>query len=186
MKTRLHILSLMLCLCIMTATAAPKPEKKLNVPMDYSTCGYRASETAIPDVANVVFVKATEGDCTDRIQRAIDYVATLKANADGQRGAILLGEGTFFIDRPLRITASGIVIRGMGKDVTTLVKRGADRGAMLYVEGENKLKNGDSIDILGDKTLAGSTQLSLEAQRESPWATAFVSPARRPWSGFCH
>ena len=161
MKTKYGIIGLMVSLFIATATAAPKPEKKLYVPMDYSTCGYRASETAIPDVPNMVFVKVAEGDCTDRIQRAIDYVATLKANADGQRGAVLLGEGTFHIDRPLRITASGIVIRGMGKGATTLVKQGFDRGAMVYFEGQDQLKIGDSIDITGKKTLAGSTQLTL-------------------------
>ena len=35
---------------LMLCQAAPKPKKQLYVPMDYSTCGYRASEEAIPDV----------------------------------------------------------------------------------------------------------------------------------------
>ena len=120
MKTRIILLASLFWCLLMQTMAAPKPEKKLYVPMDYSTCGYRASEKAIPNVPNAVFVKAVDGDCTDRLQRAIDYVATLKPNSEGQRGAILLGEGTFHIVGPLRVTTSGIVIRGMGKDVTTI------------------------------------------------------------------
>ena len=91
MKTRIILLASLFWCLLMQTMAAPKPEKKLYVPMDYSTCGYRASEKAIPNVPNAVFVKAVDGDCTDRLQRAIDYVATLKPNSEGQRGAILLG-----------------------------------------------------------------------------------------------
>ena len=161
MKTRIILLASLFWCLLMQTMAAPKPEKKLYVPMDYSTCGYRASEKAIPNVPNAVFVKAVDGDCTDRLQRAIDYVATLKPNSEGQRGAILLGEGTFHIVGPLRVTTSGIVIRGMGKDVTTIAKHGFDRGALIYFEGGNSLKIGESIDVVGEKTLAGSTSLTL-------------------------
>ena len=75
MKTRIILLASLFWCLLMQTMAAPKPEKKLYVPMDYSTCGYRASEKAIPNVPNAVFVKAVDGDCTDRLQRAIDYVA---------------------------------------------------------------------------------------------------------------
>ena len=100
--------------------------------MDYSTCGYRASEQAIPDVKNVVYV-----DKAEDLQTAIDYVSSMKPE---KRGAILIGEGTYFLDEPLRISTSGIVLRGMGKGKTVLVKRGFDRGALLYVEGKAEVE----------------------------------------------
>lgn len=46
--------------------------------MDYSTCGYHASEKPIPDVKNAVYVSNNGADCYERLQRAINYVASLK------------------------------------------------------------------------------------------------------------
>lgn len=89
------------------AWAAPKPKPVLYVPMDYSTCGYRASEQPIPDVKNVVYV-----DQATDLQRAIDYVLAMKSE---KRGAILIAEGTYYLDQPLRISASGIVLRAWAR-----------------------------------------------------------------------
>ena len=58
--------------------------------LDFSTCGYQASEQDIPSVRNVVFVSWKPGDNTTRIQRAIDYVASLPPDISGFRGAVLL------------------------------------------------------------------------------------------------
>lgn len=61
--------------------------------LDFSTCGYQASEQDIPSVRNVIFVPWKAGDNTVRIQRAIDYVASLSPDASGFRGAVLLDQG---------------------------------------------------------------------------------------------
>ncbi|MBQ4022386.1 MAG: pectate lyase [Prevotella sp.] len=148
---------------LMLCHAAPKPKKQLFVPMDYSTCGYRASEQAIPDVPNVLFVEASEGDCSDLLQRCIDYVSTMKPDREGCRGAILLGEGTFRLSQALRIQTSGIVIRGMGKGKTVLRKLGADRGAAIYLEGQRRMTTGDTVSVASEKVTAGSTRLTLSA-----------------------
>lgn len=103
--------------------------------LDYSYCGYRSSEQKIPDVHNAVYVPHRPGDNSDRIQHAIDYVSSLPADKNGFRGAILLGEGTFDLNKELVISTSGIVLRGSGKNNTTLVKHGVDRGALLRIEG---------------------------------------------------
>ena len=58
--------------------------------LDFSTCGYKSSEQDIPSVRNVVFVPWKAGDNTARIQRAIDYVASLAPDASGFRGAVIL------------------------------------------------------------------------------------------------
>ena len=128
---------LLVSLSVWCAVAAPakRPKPVLYVPMDYSTCGYRASEEAVPAVAVAAVVEWQEGDCSALIQQAIDHVSAMKADAHGRRGAVLLGEGVFRLERPLRIAASGVVLRGMGREKTRLVKHGADRGAMIYVEG---------------------------------------------------
>ncbi len=132
------------------------------IPMDYSTCGYHASETGIPDVKNEVYVAAGDSACQERLQRAIDYVSSLKPNAKGQRGAVLLGEGTFDIDRPLRIRASGVVLRGSDKEGTRIVKHGPDRGAVIYVEGGLDMVPGDTIQVAGVKVSAGSCVIPMD------------------------
>eukprot|EP00903_Cladosiphon_okamuranus_P000212 g212.t1 len=50
------------------------------------------------------------------ITMAIDSVSTLAADANGIRGAILLEAGVYEIHGTLQITASGVVLRGVGDD----------------------------------------------------------------------
>ncbi len=154
-------LFLMSLVCCALVQAQKKPAPQLFIPMDYSTCGYRASETAIPDVAVGVYVTPVAGDNSERIQQAIDYLSGRKADINGSRGAVLLGEGTFCLDKPLRIKTSGIVLRGMGREKTTLVKRGVDRGAMIYIEGGGTYQVGDRINIVDKKVKAGSCTFTV-------------------------
>ena len=144
-----------------TQALAGKAKKEVYIPMDYSTCGYHASELAIPDVQNAVYVASADGDSYGILQRAIDYVSKLKPDAYGRRGAILLGEGTFYIGQPLRVKASGVVLRGSGRGKTTIVKRGVDRGALIYIEGGMSMTGGDTIALSGDKVKAGAVTLTL-------------------------
>ncbi len=109
-------------------------ERGNRVP-DYSYCGYRLSETPIPDAAPVVRVAPVEGDNSARLQQAIDYVSSLQPDARGLRGAVLLEKGTYTLDEALWIRTSGVVLRGVSKRETCLVKRGVDRGAAIYIEG---------------------------------------------------
>src|SRR5580658_2810909 len=57
---------------------------------DFSYAGYMQGRIPIPDVPVRVIVSPVAGDNTARIQAAIDYVASLKPEADGIRGAVLL------------------------------------------------------------------------------------------------
>ncbi|HLO38015.1 MAG TPA: hypothetical protein VK173_05990, partial [Lacibacter sp.] len=88
---------------------------------DFSYCGYKASEQPIPNVDVRVVVPVKAGDATLRIQSALDYVASLPADAKGFRGAVLLQKGTYEVLGQLRITASGVVLRGSGINATTIV-----------------------------------------------------------------
>jgi hypothetical protein len=60
---------------------------------DFSYCGYMAAEQPIPDVPIRIVVPAVPGDATQRIQRALDYVAALPADPNAIRGAVLLEAG---------------------------------------------------------------------------------------------
>ncbi len=166
--------------------AQKKPKKELYVPMDYSTCGYHASESAIPDVDVSVYVAWQDGDCSRLIQAAIDQVCKQKANAAGQRGAVLLGEGTFRIDHPLRISQSGIVLRGMGRGKTVLSKAGCDRGAAIYLEGaQSTISSPDTLFLAGECVMAGSTTLRLATGDGTPLQVGdridIVRPSTKSW-----
>ena len=118
--------------------------------LDFSTCGYQASEQDIPSVRNVVFVSWKPGDNTTRIQRAIDYVASLPPDISGFRGAVLLDKGEFSLSGSICIATSGIVLRGMDKESTILLKKGVDRGSLIYMEGENDLVIKDTLQVLSN------------------------------------
>ncbi len=106
---------------------------------DFSYCGYMASEKAIPDAPVKVVVPVKKGDATLRIQSALDYVASLPADKDGIRGAVLLEKGKYDILGTLLIRTSGVVLRGSGNTLegTILVAGGKDRATFIRVLGTN-------------------------------------------------
>lgn len=125
------------------------PDSLGNLIPDFSYCGYRAAERAIPNVAIWVVVPAQKGDATLRIQSAIDYVASLPLDKDGFRGAVLLGKGIFSVAGSLRMEASGTVLRGsgMGKNGTTIIGTGVSRENLITISGKNNRKIDGKIRI---------------------------------------
>lgn len=115
------------------------PDAQGNRIPDFSYCGYKASEQPIPDVAVKVVVPVAKGDATLRIQSALDYVASLPADANGFRGAVLLQKGTYEVFGQLRITASGVVLRGSGINTTTIVGAGTGRLVLIKIVGKNTI-----------------------------------------------
>lgn len=113
-------------------------EKGNRVP-DFSYVGYMAGEKAIPDALVKVVVPVKEGDATLRIQSALNYVASLSLGKDGLRGAVLLEKGNYEIAGVLKISASGVVLRGsgMGTDGTVLYSTGLDRLGVLRISGKD-------------------------------------------------
>lgn len=157
------------------------PDSLGNRLLDYSSCGYRNSESPIPDVAGAVYVPCRPGDNSARIQKAIDYVASLPEGEDGMRGAILLGKGEFELSAPLRISASGIVLRGSGEGVTILRKTGVDRGAAIYVEGIYNPVLTDTIAITSSYVPVNSTSLKVDGTLRSGDRVMVYRPSTKEW-----
>jgi hypothetical protein len=99
----------------------------VNTIPDFSHCGYMGGGIGIPDVPVVITLSPENGDDTDAIQDAINYVSSLSADANGFRGAVLLTAGRYQVSRSVTITAGGVVLRGQGQDVlgTVLEATGA-------------------------------------------------------------
>lgn len=123
-------------------------DSKGNRILDFSYCGYRSSEEDIPAVRNAIFVPQQADDATELIQRAIDYVSSLKPDAKGFRGAVLLDKGTYKLSRSLWIRTSGVVLRGSDKHQTILLREGTDRSALLHIEGVNNKTTSDSCKVV--------------------------------------
>jgi hypothetical protein len=148
------IISLLLVVCAGYSQKDKKPQPPLSfvkgrlsyVPdslgnriPDFSYCGYKAGEKAIPDAPVRVVVPVKAGDATRRIQAALDYAAALPVGKDNVRGAVLLQPGLYEIAGQLIIRASGVVLRGSGSgDNGTILKgAGKHRQTLIAIAGKN-------------------------------------------------
>ena len=92
--------------------------------MDFSLAGYKGGGVALPTNGVVqTNLAAGLGDFTTKIQNAINYVGGLTPDANGFRGVILLGPGTFQVSNQINLNFSGVVLRGSGSGAggTTLL-----------------------------------------------------------------
>lgn len=89
---------------------------------DFSNAGYKGGGVSIPYVAIKETVWPVPGDNSANIQAAIDRVSALPQDASGFRGAVLLKMGTYDLEKPIYIKASGVVLRGEGmSDIGTIL-----------------------------------------------------------------
>ena len=178
-----HVLTALLLLLTLPLQA----EIKETGFIDFSYCGYHASEDSIPLAEVKAYVECAEGDMSATIQQAIDYVSSLPIGRDGLRGAVLLGPGTFVLKERLAIEASGVVLRGSGRDITVLRKEGFDRGSLLRIEGrQDKTYGKDTLWVnevveLGTKEISvagpkgvgigslANRQVEIVRQSSAPW-----------------
>jgi hypothetical protein len=116
---------------------------------DFSYCGYKAGEKAIPDAPVRVVVPVKPGDATRRIQAALDHVAALPPGKDNVRGAVLLLPGLYEIAGQLIIRASGVVLRGSGygNQGTILKGTGTDRQTLIVIAGKNDRQTTSEIKL---------------------------------------
>lgn len=105
------------------------PDEQGNTILDSSHAGYGGGGVSIPAVPVKVTIWPVAGDNTENVQAAIEKVSALPLDKGGFRGAVLLRAGYYKMATPLRIQASGVVLRGegMGDTGTILVGTGTGR-----------------------------------------------------------
>ncbi len=116
---------------------------------DFSYSGYMGAEQPVPDVPVRMVVAVKDGDATHRIQTALDYIASLKPDAKGIRGAVLLEKGIYYVSGTLKINTSGVILRGsgMGEGGTLLIGTGKNRATLIEVGGKNDRKLQTAVEI---------------------------------------
>lgn len=139
------------------------PDKKGDRIPDFSFCGYMSGGKEIPFVPVKVVVPAQTGDATRIIQNAIDYVSALPINEYGFRGTVLLEKGTFKVNGRLKITASGVILRGSGNNDngTILLAGGMDRETLIKIEGVFNKINQPEVKIDADYVPVNSFRLKI-------------------------
>jgi len=105
---------------------------------DFSGVGYNGGRNVFPTVRVQAVVEAGEGYADSSIQAAIDRVAALPLQ-DGFRGAVLLKKGRYNIKGTIRITSSGIVLRGEGPG-TVLIATGRGQRNLVSVTGKGEIR----------------------------------------------
>lgn len=131
--------------------------------IDFSHAGYGGGGVRPPEVADALRVRPTGGDDTALIQAALDRVASARADARGLRGAVLLEAGRFRVAGRLRLRASGVVLRGRGAGVTTVVATGQGRRTLVEVGGGAPPAAGAPVRVTDERAAAGSLALTLES-----------------------
>lgn len=106
---------------------------------DFSHCGFGGGGVPLLEATTRETVEplAGDGDDTTRIQAALDRVAKLRFDADGLRGAVLLKRGTYRVSGILRVSASGVVLRGEGdgEDGTVIIATARKLQPLIEVGG---------------------------------------------------
>jgi hypothetical protein len=177
------VLSIAVLGFVLAAEAAPKREAPIisvgkngklaydadargNRVPDFSSCGYAGGNEEIPNAPVKVVVAPLKGDETVRIQKAIDYVAGLSADSNGIRGAVLLLNGRHEILGELKITNSGVVLRGQGirEGGTILFAAGNDRRTLITISGrgDRELQANENWRIKDDYVPVGADHFHLK------------------------
>ena len=87
---------------------------------DWTKCGVQGG---IPKVKAVAKLEDFGGKADDSIDDSQALAKACEAVGKNGGGAILLGEGTYYLDRPVTVRRDNVVIRGKGPEKTRLIFR---------------------------------------------------------------
>jgi hypothetical protein len=122
------------------------PDEKGNIIPDFSKVGYYENAKPIPFIAVVKTVGPSAND-QQAIQNAIDELSKMSIDKNGFRGAIFLKKGEYKIPGTIKITVSGIVLRGEGNQ-TKLIATGKGQRNLITVSGKGNIQQvGEKIKI---------------------------------------
>ena len=134
-----------------------------NTIPDFSNCGYMGGGVKLPNVPERATVAAGQD-----IQAAIDTVSKMPPDKRGFRGAVLLKKGVHKLSDSIRISASGVVLRGEGQDEngTILVATQKKQHALIEIKGRGFGKTtGTAHRILDSYVPVGSHALKLDSAK---------------------
>lgn len=112
------------------------PDERGNILPDFSRVGNAFGKSGMPGL-KIVKTLEPSANSQQMIQDAIDEVAAMPAGSNGFRGVIYLKKGVYNIPGTIRITTSGIVLRGEGNS-TKLVATGKGQRSLISVSGSGK------------------------------------------------
>jgi hypothetical protein len=143
-----------------------------NTIHDASHAGYGGGGVAIPSVPVRETIWPVPGDNTPHIQAALDRVSARPRDAAGFRGAVLLRAGYYRLSTPVRIQASGVVLRGEGMGDTGSVLIGTGTG-----RAEGAPPGGPAQGTL--VTIAGASGAVVRAETRQPVLGDYVPVGTR-------
>jgi hypothetical protein len=111
--------------------------------VDFSYAGYRGGGVGLPNAPVAETLTPSGADDTAALQSALDRVASLAAKSNTIQ-ALLLAPGTFHLSSPINLSASNLVLRGSGRDRTTLQLTGAPHvGLVIGLNSASATANPD-------------------------------------------
>jgi len=141
------------------------PDESGNTIHDASHAGYGGGGVAIPTLPVRETLWPVAGDNTGHLQAAIERMAALAPDANGFRGALLLRAGYYRLAAPVRIRASGIVLRGegMGDTGTILVGTGTGRAPATPGQPPGPGRGPSALITIGGESGAVANEASQRA-----------------------
>jgi hypothetical protein len=122
--------------------------------VDFSYAGYRGGGVALPNAPVAETLAPSGADDTNAVQSALDRVAALSAKSQTPQ-ALLLAPGTFHLSAPVNISGSNVVLRGSGRDQTTVQLTGAPHvGFIIGLNSGGPATNADDDSTPNEPAIA--------------------------------
>ncbi len=135
---------------------------------NWTKCGVQGG---IPEIEAVTSIEKFGGKPNENIDDSQALSKACEAAGKMGGGAVLLGEGTYYLDRPVTVRRDNVVIRGKGPGKTHLIFRyampedsvafyspaaGGTIGPNTRIEMHSKLANLAKMSIAIDNTIIGT------------------------------
>jgi autotransporter-associated beta strand protein len=149
-----------------------RPDFRGNRIPDSSGVGYRSGIVPLPSTSMVPVrtnISPLVGDNTAHIQSAINYVSGLPIDSNGFRGAVLLSAGTYPCSNTIKITASGVVLRGVGSFTngtgTVLQATASNQYSLVQITGSGSAStvSGTTHNITNNYVPVGARSFNVDS-----------------------
>jgi hypothetical protein len=146
-----------------------KPDALGNRILDQSGVGFGGGTVPLP-ATNIVPVKIVvtpvAGDNVSNIQAAINYVSALPLDTNGFRGAVLLSNGVYQCASQIKISASGIVLRGQSSATNgsgvVLEATATNQYTLIEITGSGSASSGTTHTITNLYVPAGARSFFVD------------------------